>query len=953
MAEDVLIGLINNAALLLAMGLIYDILYKRKHSAGNFLYQTVSGIVVGIIAVVIMSTPVKWEPGVIFDTRTILFGLTGLFFGTIPTTMAMAIAAAYRMHLGGSGMVAGVASIVTASLIGMLWRKFRGKRLQELTLVELYVLGMIVHAGMILCMLLLPQEPMNRFFRTLAIPVIVIYPIATALLGGLLCSRQKRHDAEENVRLLLDSTAEGIYGIDLEGNCSFCNSACLKMLGYTSQDELLGKDMHRLIHHSYQDGTPFPVEECLIFKAFRSGEGAHVDDEVFWRADGTNFIAEYWSYPQIRDGQIVGAVVTFLNITERREAEETLKKNQNMLQEIFNAIPQHVFWKDRESRYLGCNRLFAEATGMKRPEDIVGKTDYDLPWPSDEAEAYRAYDRFVMENNQPKRHIIEPLLQADGNRIWIDTTKVPLTDGEGSVYGMLGVYEDITERMQSEEILRESNERFSTAFNHAPVMMTISNMEDGVYLDVNQVFLEVSGFSREEVIGRTSIDLGWITEADRATLKEKLLKDGNVRDMDLILHAKSGRPVLCKYWGEIINSGGQRQLLSIALDVTEHRSVEQQLVQAQKMESVGRLAGGVAHDFNNMLSVILGHAELGLLDGSLADPQRKHLEAIFDAANRSSAVTRQLLAFARRQTVEPRVLDLNDTVSGMLKMLNRLIGEDIELRWIPGHDLNRVKIDPAQVDQLLANVCVNARDAISGVGRISIHTENVTVGASMTGTMSDVPPGEYVLLTVDDSGQGMTSDVLSHIFEPFYTTKEQGKGTGLGLATVYGIVKQNQGGITVESEPGSGATFRIYLPVVAVAQPDKQGCGESAVNSGNESILLVEDEPSVMAMVADMLTSLGYRVIMASTPEEAILAAGRERDTLSLLLSDVIMPGMNGSDLAKHLQQMNPKLKCLFMSGYTSDVIADHGAIKEAVHFISKPFSLHDIARKVREVLDT
>ena len=822
-SSNVLIGLLNNVALLLAMGLIYDTLYKPKHSARNLLYQTASGIVLGIIAVVIMSTPVKWEPGVIFDTRTILLGLTGLYFGLIPTTIAVAIAAAYRIFLGGAGMPAGIATIVTAAAIGLLWRKYRGQRLQDVSLNELYFLGIVVHVVMILCMLLLPQEAMSRFFGKLALPVIVIYPVATALLGSLLSSRQRRINAEENVRLLLDSTAEGIYGIDLEGKCTFCNSACVTILGYNHPNDLLGKNMHQLIHHSHQDGACFSVKECRIFKAFQSGEGSHVDDEVLWRADGTSFIAEYWSYPQIRDGKTIGAVVTFL---------------------------------------------------------------------------------------------------------------------------------DITERTKSEEVLRESNERFSTAFNCAPVMMTISLLENGVLLDVNQVFLEVSGFTREEVIGRTPVELGWVSEADRMQVYEQLLQDGSVRGMDLMLHAKSGRTVLCRYWGEIISAGGQRQLLSIALDVTEHRRVEQQLVQAQKMESVGRLAGGVAHDFNNMLSVILGHAELGLIRLDPAHPVTGDLTQISKAAERSADLTRQLLAFASKQTIAPKVLDLNEVIAGMLKMLQRLIGEDIHIVWQPAPELWQVKVDPSQVDQILANLFVNARDAITDIGRITITTENVEVDTEYDKQV-DVVPGEYVKLTVSDNGSGMDRGTLAHIFEPFFTTKESGKGTGMGLATVFGAVTQNKGFIGVDSSPDQGTTFSIYLPrhvgevgqmpVVAAMAP---------LPNGQETVLLVEDEPTILEIAATMLEGLGYVVLKAGSPEAAISLAGNHSGEIDLLLTDVVMPGMNGRSLAAALLPLYPSMKQLFMSGYTADVIAPRGILEEGVQYIQKPFALAALAAKVREVLD-
>lgn len=505
-------------------------------------------------------------------------------------------------------------------------------------------------------------------------------------------------------------------------------------------------------------------------------------------------------------------------------------------------------------------------------------------------------------------------------------------------------------RKKAEEALRESVEMFAVAFNNAPIMITISNLEDGTYLDVNQRFTDISGFSREELIGKTSVELGWITGSERNQLLDIMRMDGKIQDLELSLRAKSGKTVFCKYWGDIITVSGRKCLLSIALDITEHRKVEQQFLQAQKMESVGRLAGGVAHDFNNMLGVIIGHAELALMKAEPSDPLRYDLEAILEAANRSADITRQLLAFARRQTIAPKVLDLNDTVAGMLKMLRRLIGEDIELGWNPGYELWKVKIDPSQLDQIMANLCVNARDAIAGVGKIDIQTENLILDETGSGGCADMEPGAYVMLSVSDNGSGMEKDVIDHIFEPFYTTKELGHGTGLGLATVFGIVSQNGGYIRVYSEPGLGTTFKIYLP----GEKDASGGAAKetyALIGGTESILLVEDEPAILAMGTTMLSSMGYTVYPAGSPEEAKRVGEEYRGRIDLLITDIIMPGMNGRDLAEQLLLTNPAMSCLFMSGYTADVMAERGRIHGDVHFMQKPFTMQSLAEKVRESL--
>jgi len=399
----------------------------------------------------------------------------------------------------------------------------------------------------------------------------------------------------------------------------------------------------------------------------------------------------------------------------------------------------------------------------------------------------------------------------------------------------------------------------------------------------------------------------------------------------------------------------------MAADVTERKRAEEekvklesQLQQAQKMESVGRLAGGVAHDFNNMLTVILGHAQLGLMHLEPNHPVSADLLEISHTAQRSADLTRQLLTFARKQTVAPKVIDLNETVTGMLKMLQRMIGEDINLRWQPAAALWPVKIDPSQVDQILANLCVNARDAIEGVGRITIETDNSSIDAEYCAANPEATPGEYLRLTVSDDGSGMDKETITHIFEPFYTTKELGKGTGLGLATVYGAVKQNNGFINIYSEPGQGTAFSIYLPRDVgdkSGQRKKKGVA-AAVPRGQETILLVEDEPGILNIASLMLEKQGYTVLRSETPGEAIRLAREHVGEIQLLMTDVVMPEMNGRDLAKNVQSLYPQIKRLFMSGYTADVIAHHGVLDEGVHFIQKPFSLPVMAAVVREVLD-
>jgi signal transduction histidine kinase len=384
----------------------------------------------------------------------------------------------------------------------------------------------------------------------------------------------------------------------------------------------------------------------------------------------------------------------------------------------------------------------------------------------------------------------------------------------------------------------------------------------------------------------------------------------------------------------------------------EREKLQAQFNQAQRMESVGRLAGGVAHDFNNMLGIILGYAEMALYEARTGTPLHHSLKEIQKAARRSADLTRQLLAFARKQTIAPEVLDLNHTVEGMLNMLMRLIGENIDLAWMPGAGLWPVKMDPSQVDQVLANLCVNARDAIADVGKVTIETQNVTFDEAYCAGHAGFVPGDFVLLTVSDDGCGMDEETRRRLFEPFYTTKEVGKGTGLGLATVYGIVKQNDGYIDVYNEPVKGVTFKIYLPRYAGRAVDTpaESAAEIPLCRG-ETVLLVEDEQAMLSVSKMMLEKLGYGVLIAGTPGEAMRLAEEHSGEIHLLVTDVVMPEMNGRDLADRLEPLYPNLKRLFMSGYTASAIAHHGVLDRGVHFIQKPFSLQDLAMKVRKAM--
>jgi len=887
-------------------------------------------------------------------------------------------------------------------------------------------------------------------------------------------------ESEELYRTLVSLSPDAISVVDLNSSLIVTSPKAMEMFGDSPDDEVLGRSIFGWVAPEEQEKASTNIGRLLT-------EGTlTVSEYTLIKKDGTRFIGEVnAAVIHSPDGTPMSIIIITRDVTERRRAQDELFNSRQMLRTVLDNIPQRVFWKDRDSIFVGCNKPFALDCGYEDPSELVGKTSYETASAAT-ADLYHADDREVMESGRPKINYEEPQIRPDGSRAWLITSKVPMHDRDGQVIGLLGTYSDITERKLAEDALRLSEERFSRFFRASPVGTSITRLSDGQFVDINDAFLGLSGYTREEVIGQNSLEQGWwANPGDRAKVIEILEEQGRIRDFETKLVSKSGEIIDVLGSAEVIEMAEEKYMLSLAYDITERKraeeellesenkfksfaenalvgiyllqdgvfkyvnpkfaqmfgytveeclndmtfknlvytedltkveeqvrkrtsgevefvhytfrglkkkgqsfdvevyastsnykgstastgtilditerkradkvrkKLEEQLFQAQKMESVGRLAGGVAHDFNNMLGVIIGRAELALNTDVSADELQHNLKEILKTGLRSADLTRQLLAFARKQTAVPKILDLNVTISGMLEMLRRLVGEDIDLLWAPELNLWKVKIDPSQVDQILANLVVNARDAISGVGAITMRTDNVVIDDSNRAETPEFIFGEYVLLTISDTGAGMSREVRENIFEPFFTTKEVGKGTGLGLSTVYGIVKQNEGFIYVASEPGKGTTFKIYLPrfVAETAQVASEEAADKPP-TGTETILLVEDDEAILNLGKIILENLGYTVLATPTPVQAIHLAEDHPGDIHLLITDVVMPEMNGRELAEKLSAIRPNLKCLYMSGYTADVIANRGILDEGLNFIQKPFLSDDFAVKVRQVLD-
>jgi len=511
---------------------------------------------------------------------------------------------------------------------------------------------------------------------------------------------------------------------------------------------------------------------------------------------------------------------------------------------------------------------------------------------------------------------------------------------------------DITEQKKNQERLRQSEERFAKAFRSSPLPETISTRAEGRYLDVNDAFLEMTGYDRDQVVGHTATELRfWLEPQERAEMIQQLAEHSGVSAFETKVRTRSGDIRLVEISAELIELQGSPCVLAITHDVTENKRLEEQFRQAQKMEAVGQLAGGIAHDFNNMLSVIIGYSDL-LQERFDSGPARKGIDEVKKAAQRAASLTRQLLAFSRRQVLSPRVLNLNSVIDNLSKMLRHMIGEDIELRVVSGSSLGSVKADPVQIEQVIMNLAVNARDAMPQGGKLIIATSNADLDEAYASQHPSVRPGSYVLLSVSDTGCGMSEGTMLHIFEPFYTTKGPGQGTGLGLSMVHGVVNQSEGCIWVYSEPGKGTTFKIYLPRVDEAPSLEQPKVEHPIARGSETILLVEDEEPLRVLAAGILEGNGYSVLLASNGTEATKLA-KEHSHIDLLVTDVVMPGQSGSELAASLRNFLPNLKLLYMSGYTSDLITQHGVLETEAALLEKPFTKNVLLNKVRTVLES
>ncbi len=762
-------------------------------------------------------------------------------------------------------------------------------------------------------------------------------------------ARKEAELASATLAAIVNSSRDAIIGKDLNGIVNSWNKGAEMIFGYTA-GEMLGTPIMRLIPADRQN------EEIHILREIASGESVNHFETQRLTKDGRLIDVSVTASP-IRDasGKVIGASKVARDITERKRAEQELKESEHLLDIVMNLVPHAIFAKDHQGRHLFVNEACAAMNGVA-PEQMIGKSDMDIVPDRAQAEAFRRDDLEVMESGRKKFIAEERLTGPDGIKV-LQTTKLAF-ELPGIGRAVLGVAVDITERKRTEEELR-----WKTAFLEAQVdsaldgILVVNNR--GKKILQNQRLMQL--FKVPDHIVHDEDDVRLLQHVtDQTKNPEQFVErvrylyehpDDVGRDE---IELATGR-ILDRYSAPVRDKDGNYYgRIWTFRDMTEQRKLEAQLRQAQKMEGIGQLAAGVAHDFNNMLAAIQMQADMLAGSRGLSTDQSESAGEIGAAVQRAAALTRQLLLFSRREVFQPRDLDLSESITNTAKMLKRTLGENIQMQLKLAPQPMFIHADPGMMDQILLNLTVNARDAMPNGGHLAVETSGVELDESAARQAAQARPGSFVCLSVSDSGCGIPREILPKIFEPFFTTKAVGKGTGLGLATVFGIVQQHQGWVNVYSEVGHGTTFRIYLPRLARnAGLQSSASALPPKPVGHETILLVEDDPALRVAVQNTLSKLGYRVLEAPTGVKALEVWKENRDEIRLLLTDLVMPdGMTGKNMAQRIHEDNPELKVIYMSGYSADLVGKDFPLREGHNFLGKPFQSRKLAQTIRDRLD-
>ncbi|MCX8023248.1 MAG: PAS domain S-box protein [Syntrophorhabdaceae bacterium] len=959
----------------------------KRTSKGNTANSVFAGALFGGAAIAAMNLPFYYAPGIIYDGRSIILSLGGLFGGPVSGVISMVIAGIYRLHIGGEGVWAGLATIIFCTIAGIQFRQMLDGKTDRVSILSLYIFGICVHIIMIACQMLLILTPGGvEIIRKIWLPVMVIFPLATVLMGIFLRDEEiriktktERQVAEDEVRKLneelrakterleniIEATEIGTWEWNIKTGETVFNKRWAEIVGY-SLDELSPTNFDTWVRLVHPDDL---IKSNTILERYFRGETdvyececrlRHKDGHWVWILDRGRVIK--WD----DEGKPLVMFGFHLDISERKKMEEKVREGERFLSTLINNIPGFVYrcMNDRDWTMKYISEQVETITGYSADELIENKViSYnDIIHPD-----FRESVWEQVENGL--RHIgffeiYYPVVTKRGDIRWVWEKGRGIYSEEGELRYLEGFVTDITETRLKEEAYLESESKLIAVTEAAQDAIVMIDGEGRVTF-WNPAAERMFGYREEEAMGRDVHEL-IAPERFYETFKKMFPdfvmtgKGGAVgRTLELVAKKSSGEEFPVELSLSAIEIHSAWHSIAIIRDITERKKAEEerkkleiQFLQAQKLESIGRLAGGVAHDFNNILSVIIGYGEIIQTRLLEDDPLKDYVNQIVEAGKKAAGLTNQLLAFSRKQILKPVPIDLNDLLRNIEKMLKRLIGEDINLRLLLTDRLPAIFADPGQIEQVIMNLAVNARDAMPHGGILTIETSTTLIEQTKVIEYGWFKPGRYVLLTVSDTGSGIKKETLEHIFEPFFTTKKT--GTGLGLATVYGIVKQSDGVILVDSDEGKGTTFRVYLPVVEIdGVHEREDKNKKQVIEGGKGqhILVVEDEEMVRNFIHTALTQKGFVVTTANNGIEAIELIEKQGLKPDLLITDVVMPGMSGSVLAERIGEIMPELKILFMSGYTEEAMIKHGLADRKITLLHKPFTVDNLISHIRRLL--
>ncbi len=958
MIPTTLIGFCNNAALLIALVLIYDVSNINKLEANSVLKQMLLGIILGAIGAVIMTNPWEFYPGIIFDTRSILLCISGFFFGTIPTLIAMLVCSGYRVIIGGAGVLTGIAVIITSGVIGLAWRCWRKNDLTTVSTGNLYALGMGTHVAMLLWMLTLPDSAGLAVLSKISLPVLVIFPVATVLIGKFIINRFQRINStialkenEQKYRNLLESLQEGVWSLDHNNLTTFANLPLANMLGY-AVDEMIGKSLF-----SFMDEQGADVAKQTVQLSQNASAEQH--ELQLLRKDGTNVDVLMVVRPTHDDtGKYSGAIAGVIDITKHKQAEKVLRQSEEELRAVLDATPFPVAFVELQSdKILYWSKSASELFGHTAQTSAKW---YEMAFPDPEyrREAITRWKSFLEIARSVKQSV-----NAGEYRITCEDSSERICEIYATYLPskLVVTFNDISQRRRTEERLKEKSDFLDKIIESAALSTWISD-EEGTAIRANPACLEFFGATEDEVIGKYNL-------FEDAVLK----RNGLIPTIEEVFEkAKPANIVMTYDFGAVENvtvkkpthktinsiltpikasSGKVSNVIVQTIDLTEIKRMEKELMQSRKMESIGSLAGGIAHDFNNILAAILGFSELALDEVEKGSSVENNLQEIYAGGLRAKEIVKQILAFARRSDEELQPTRIDTIILEALKLIRPSTPASIEIRKdIDSSSL--IMANTTQIHQIMMNLCTNAAQAMQDNGGVlEVSLKDIYINEESTHTPRGLKEGKYIKLVISDTGCGIAPEYIDLIFDPYFTTKDTGEGTGMGLAMVRGIIDSYGGTITVESTHHIKTVFSIYLPVTGDLEKQTNS-GIEELPEGKQSILFVDDEPSIARMGSRILESLGYSVTFRTSSLDALELFKTEPERFALVITDMTMPQMTGDKLAIAMKQIRKDIQIILCTGYSNKITAEIAHNIGIDAFIDKPFSKTDLAKTVKKALD-